>query len=418
MSQHDLPSITLVQQSNAKPKTGEELEVLGKQAAVRFLCGEQNLTDAVVETVKKAGLSPEQVKRVVEFANTHAFLEEFKKEGNHKVVEFSDGPADASAILKDLNDGGGGTVFDRGDGDYNTPPPDTAKTASANMDRLGLEDRDLAEAFGATNPNIPYAEPMQDSWELRQKVAGTYEAVSDELSALETVFMDVCDGLYNEVKTAAMNGMPLGQVVAAWHQTGAESEVVKAAFEVMTPRLLDQGVFSSRQQMGESLEMNKIAGVVNEKHPLVQGYKDFSECLYKLAALREAGDELAAHADTLNTFLKQATEKTAVTQLAQQLGTAVGRGIAAVPKAVKGATEVAAKAAPEVEAALGGGTLGKVVGTGVKYSPHAAGAVAAEDLYQRSKYSPAVQGAKNLVLSRVPYTQPYMMRQYRLQRRM
>lgn len=412
MAQPDLPSVTLVQQSNAQPKTGEELEVLGKQAANMYLCSETDLTDAVIETVKKAGLSPEQVKRVVEFANTHAFLQEFKKEGaDHKVIEFPGGPADASVILKDLNDGGGGTVFDRGDGDYNVPPQDTAKTASANMDRLGVEDRRLAEVFGVTQPNIPYAEPLQDSWELRQKVAGAYDMLTSELSTLETCFMDVCDNLYNEVKTAAMAGTPLGHIVAAWERSTENPEQVKAAFQMLTPRLLDNGVFPNREAMGNSLEMYKVAGAVNVEHPLVQHYNDFGELIIKMAQLREARDELASSADTLNTFLKHATEKVSVSQLAAQLG----KGVGLTGKAVKGAVEGAAKLAPEVEAALGGGTLGKAVGAGVKYSPHAAGALAAEEAHQRIKHSPVTGGVRRFITERIPYTQANLHRQYRLQ---
>jgi hypothetical protein len=111
----DLPFQALLQQAHARSVSGEELEAFGKKAAAQYSRGDGSLTEAVVETVKHAGLSPEQVKRVVEFANTTAYLTEFKKEGSHhRVVEFQGGPADPSAVLQDLNDGGGGTVFDVG----------------------------------------------------------------------------------------------------------------------------------------------------------------------------------------------------------------------------------------------------------------------------------------------------------------
>jgi len=128
----DLPRQGLLQQLNAHPHSGEYLEVLGKRAAARWSSGDhKTLTDAVTETVKQAQLSPEQVKRVVEFANTDAYLTEFKKEGGeHHVIDFHGGPADASEILKDLNDGGGGSVFDRGTGDYNAPPNDMKISSS------------------------------------------------------------------------------------------------------------------------------------------------------------------------------------------------------------------------------------------------------------------------------------------------
>lgn len=128
---HDMPSVTLLQQSHAIPKTGEELEVLGKHAAKQYAGGAcETLNEAVVETVKHAGLSPEQVRRVIEFANVNAYLTEFGKEGSaHKYIEFHGGPADPAEVLRDLNDGGGGTIFDRGLADYSIQP-EAPKTAS------------------------------------------------------------------------------------------------------------------------------------------------------------------------------------------------------------------------------------------------------------------------------------------------
>lgn len=130
---HDLPSGILLQQAHSRPISGEELEVLGKQAACKYVEGcAPTLSAAVVETVKSAGLSPEQVRRVVEFANTDAYLQDFKKEGaQHRFISFDGGPADPSEVLKDLNDGGGGTVFDHGGLEhYLMSPEDVVKHSS------------------------------------------------------------------------------------------------------------------------------------------------------------------------------------------------------------------------------------------------------------------------------------------------
>lgn len=119
------------QQRQARPVSGGELEQMGKSAAERWSVGAYpSLHEAVVGTVKCARLSPEQVKRVVEFANTTAYLTEFRKEGmGHKYIDFGEGgPANPSTVLQDLNDGGGGTVFDTGKtaslsvNAYATPP--------------------------------------------------------------------------------------------------------------------------------------------------------------------------------------------------------------------------------------------------------------------------------------------------------
>ena len=113
-----------LQQLSAKRVDGSTLEIMGKEAASAWCSGEEpTLNDAVISRVKHAGLSPEQVRRVIEFANVDAYRQEFQKESStHKIVDFGPaGPASPSVVFQDLNDGGGGTVFDLGDRDYNSP---------------------------------------------------------------------------------------------------------------------------------------------------------------------------------------------------------------------------------------------------------------------------------------------------------
>ena len=390
----DLPSLALLQQSHATPKTGSDLELFGKAAASKFLCGEcSSLSTSVVETVKKAGLSPEQVRRVVEFTNTDAFLQEFKKEGSSKVIEFQGGPANYSDVLKDLNDGGGGTVFDKGNLDYQMPPPDTAKTASLNRERLGLEETKLAEAFGVDESPLPYAEPLQDSLDVKEKLARAYDEFTGQINQLESQYMTCLDGLYNNVKQAALGGTTLGQVVSAWSTVTAEPEFVKAAFSQLTPRLLQSGVFLSKEAIGESLIKTASAGVVNEEHPLVQDFALFCETLSKLAAHRGARDDVSESLDQISTFLKAASVKEVASGL---------KG------AWKGLSSAAEKAAPGA-----GRVAGKSTEFAVKHSPKALAGTAGVAGYQKVKDSPTT----HRVLSFVPGTRQHKIRQYYKQQR-
>jgi hypothetical protein len=304
---NDLPSTILLQQLGARPKGGEDLEVFGKEAANKYVRGtSRTLTEAVVETVKQAGLSPEQVRRVVEFANVDAFLQEFRKEGQkHKVIEFAGGPANYPDVLRDLNDGGGGTVYDTGSSDYNAPPPDLAKTANRNRDRLGTENVKLAQAFQAEDTPIPFENPWQESIELREKLAAAHAGVSSALSSLEVHYVDVLDHLYGLVKQAALGGTTLGEIVAAWSSVNQEPIFMKAAFSQLTPRLLDGGVFPSRGAIGESLVKTAAAGLVNTEHPLISTYTDFCDTLTKLAKTRKVQEELGSALGTMNTFVQK-----------------------------------------------------------------------------------------------------------------
>jgi len=576
---HDLPSIALLQQSHAIPKSGEELEVLGKAAAKKYASGRcPTLNEAVVDTVKHGGLSPEQVRRVVEFANVNAYLSEFGKEGSaHKYVEFNGGPANPAEVLRDLNDGGGGTVFDRGLADY-SHDPETPKTASllsknmAVMERMktaavhlgvasmndvfddmatdasrrhqappyagfdpfgdqqrkaqvhmlsamtgrqpvvhkyaeipmdpgimpqqpslsdetrsmiggtggelasagpGTEDPNappgvpgydplpehmklmaqhmklmqtragggtqapspatpagdplapkvasldfnpsetmLEQAFSAVDEPYPYANPMQDSLELHDKLAGAADHLTSELSMLETAFHDTLDQVYHEVKVAALEGVPLGQVLAAWQQVVPSPEYVKTAFMYIGPRLQKEGVFESLDDIGASLEKTAHRGMVNTEHPLISTMADYCTVLDKLAEVREARDELTQERNRLDFFLKRAAA------LIPRMAKAVQSGANRAGEVLGSAAERGAGAVltdnPETAALIGRGvkTLTKAAPATVA---GATGLVAADEVYDRAKYSPTVRKGTNLVLSHaVPSSVPYQQREYAL----
>lgn len=577
---HDLPSIALLQQSHAIPKSGEELEVLGKSAARKYVSGHcPTLNEAVVDTVKHGGLSPEQVRRVVEFANVNAYLTEFNKEGGaHKYVEFHGGPANPAEVLRDLNDGGGGTVFDRGLADYShdPEPQKTAALLSKNLEvmgrmktasvRLGVasmndvfddmatdasrrhqappyagfdpfgdqqrkaqvhmlsamtgrqpvvhkyagipmdpgivpqqpslsdetrsmiggsggelaaagpatEDPNaapgvpgydplpehmklmaqhmklmqtragggtqapvpatpagdpmapkvaaaldfnpaetmLAQAFSAVDEPYPYADPMQDSLELREKLAGAADHMTSELSMLETAFHDTLDQVYHEVKVAALEGVPLGQVLAAWQQVVPSPEYVKTAFLYIGPRLQEEGVFDSLDDIGASLEKTAHRGMVNTEHPLVSTMADYCTVLDKLAEVREAREELLQERNRLDFFLKRAAA------IIPRMAKAVQSGANRAGDVLGAAAERGASALlvdnPETAA-----NIGKGVRAVTRATPGAAtvagGLLLGDEVHDRTKYSPTANKVLNSILARTsPSSLPYREREQRM----
>jgi hypothetical protein len=413
----DLPVSLLMQQEKARPRTGEELETFGKHAARSFLGGEcKTLSEAVVETVKSAGLAPEQVKRVVEFANSSAYLQKFASEGpNHKVISFKGGPADFSDVIKDLNDGGSKTASvhsSSGLQDYATPPPNVEQLAARNMDRFGSVDTKLAEAFGVVEQEYPYEDPLRDVHDLRDKIAGLYDEATLELSTLENEYLTVSDELFQQVKQAALEGIPLGAVVKAMGEVTVDPELFKTAFAMLTPRLVQNQVFRNEAAMADSLAKYAGAGLVNPDHPLLTAFGEYCGTLQKLAATREVQTDAATQLDVLSTYMSKAAS--AAVAAAEKV-----RGVAGhIPKVWGAATDLAARASKPVSefaTTLGGETAGQIAGGIVEYSPHIAAGLAAEEGYQRAKNNPAIQAGKNFVAARVPYTHQNMMRQYALQ---
>lgn len=395
----DLPSSLKLQQNSARARTGEELETLGKEAASRYVRGgSSSMTHAVVETVKSAGLSPEQVRRVVEFANIDGFHQEFRKEGSgHKVVEFRGGPAVFADVLRDLNDGGT-TVMDKHAHDYSTPPPDVFGLTSRNADRLGLESEKLAEAFGVQEVQLPFADPLRPAFDMKDKLAGMEQDLASQLSTLEEQFLYTTDGLFDAVKQASMDGLELGAVISAWHQVTGRPEFVKQAFVHLTPRLLENRVFSSKEEMGNSL--TKVAsGLLNMQHPIVIHFTDFCELLTKMAEARLAKEEVGVELDKITTFLKAAS----VGDLAE-----AGAGMA--KKLWSSSTAAAAGAAPQVGNAVrqAGQVAGNVAEAATPYLPHAAVGYGALQAYDAANQSPTVQKA----MSYVPGTHQNEVRKY------
>jgi hypothetical protein len=328
-----------------------------------------------------------------------------------KVVSFEGGPASFSDVIRDLNDGGGGSVSDPAPGpsDYSSPPPDVNKLAAANLDFFGRLNEKVAEAFAVSETELPFADPLRDAIEAREKIASLYDEATSEISSLEVELMGVCDDFYGHVKRASLHGVPLGNIVAALSTVESDPVFMKEAFEYLTPKLIENGVFPNFRTLSSSLEKTAQVGTLNPDHPLLGSYRYFCDTVTKLAATTQVRDELQEQLNQVGAFLKTAKDWVDVAE----------QGVRAIPKAWNKVTGIANKAsgpAGELASRLGGPTAGKVVGTAVKYAPHVAAGLAAEDAYQHMKYNPVVRGTSNFVMSRVPYTEQNQIRQYQIQR--
>lgn len=399
----DLPSQGRLQQLHAKPLSGEHLEVLGKSASARYRTGRADtLSDAVVETVKNGGLSPEQVQRVIEFANTDAFLYDFKKEGaGHRVVNIAGGPANPSDVFKDLNDGGGGTVFDRGVSDYNHPP----KTKKASVEPR--VEQAFEQVFAARNPEYPFVDPLAEAYDMQCKLAAAEENMTSELSLLEGMFCDLGERLYKHVKEAALTGSSLGEVVSVLSAAeNATTEHVKVAFSMLSPLLVKEQVFPNGTAVIRSLEkLGSQTRIVNDRHPLVVVFDEFCQTLSKLAQIRAGREQISEGLGQIKTFLKHAADGGLIKKVYDHSGKAgevAGHGAEWLARGLLGS------ASPHAQ------TVGKVVSTGVKHLPTAAALVAGNEVRRNLKYSPTYQGAADTALQFMPGTPQYQQREYEL----
>ena len=261
----------LEQQKAARPIDPGQLESMGKRAAAQFSECKMPLNEAVVSVVKEAMLSPEQVKRVCEFANTAAYLAEFEKAGEVRNVTFDGGPANPSVVLKDLNDGSAPAIHQIKTADYE-PPTGHYKTA-------GASDSILAEAFGvpagmekvASVDHMAHANAIEEIADMKVRLDAVHDDLMSKVSHSEVFLDDVKSDLYDSVRQEIMDGASLGDVASAWANYGDTNQVKEAT------KLVQRNLFRDRvlnaEQIDASLRKTASAGSVpNPDHPVVERF--------------------------------------------------------------------------------------------------------------------------------------------------
>lgn len=284
-------SLGMLQQQMANPVDPGQLEMFGKKAAALYGQG-SSLSDAVVEVVKEARLSPEQVKRVCEFANTSAYLQEFEKAGEVRNVTFEGpGPADPSVVLKELNDGSAPAIHQVSDEDY-APPGGSYKLSSA--------DSLLAGAFGigqgmdktasAAPGHSIKASGLEEIYDLKVRLEGTRNHFMSKLSSsqvfLDDIQKDFCDAVEQEV----VNGRSMGDISRACRGFGTPF-MFKHAMKIASDHLEKLGTLNKVQQVN-SMRKVSSAKVVNPNHPLIERFQAFVKVATEHRKLRHAIDIL------------------------------------------------------------------------------------------------------------------------------
>lgn len=271
-------------QRAAKPVDPEQLELMGKRAAALYRDGKHNLSEAVVATVKEACLSPEQVKRVCEFANTSAYLSEFEKAGEMRNVTFSGGPADPGYVLKDLNDGGNPALNNVGSADYQAPLT-SYKTASIGMDKIaeafGLPTDGVktASAVSHTRDHARHIDPADDVNDLRLGLERAKEDAISKLASARILYDGLAKDLCASVTQAVETGTSLGDIGRAWSGYTEDARLYKEAMYKVATHLKARGHKDLNM-------MAKVASVIpNPAHPVMASYVAFTKVAHACRVL-------------------------------------------------------------------------------------------------------------------------------------
>lgn len=276
----------LAQQQAARNVDPEQLEAMGKRAAALYAERGNSLSEAVVETVKEARLAPEQVKRVCEFANTAAYIQEFEKGGEVRNVTFPGGPADPSSVLKDLNDG-------------SSPPPFQVKTAAYRPPeghyKLAMADNVLAEAFEAhsgmeksASDHFSRASSGEEIADLKTRLDGVKDDLMSKLSSSGVLFDDVKAALCEVTRQEVLDGASLGDVVTAWSSFSPSTMMLKEAVALVGGYLNATGDMAKEAQKASLTKTANAGRLPNPDHPVVDRFIAFTKIAFEHRKLQEA----------------------------------------------------------------------------------------------------------------------------------
>lgn len=163
-----------------------DLEQLGKDAAIKYISDNVDLNESILKTAQNNNLNRQQINRVVESANTDAYLHLIKKaEDNY--VDFP--LADASAVYSQLNRPSETT---NSSDDYDAPP---IKTAS--VDIFNIDDATFEKTASA---KIRYSELRKEASEIE----GKCNYIFDQSEITRGEFIGNYNSLWNLTKQAVL----------------------------------------------------------------------------------------------------------------------------------------------------------------------------------------------------------------------
>jgi len=187
----------------------------------------------------------EQVRRVVEHANTEAFNAKFASTcGDFRVVDIDDGPADPAQVLQNLNNAARTSEVLRGTSDYDMSPGFTDVSPFPEVGVEGTHDGAIAKVA-----------------HLQSRLSGARQEVFDSIESHKLQASDALVDLASHVKSAAVNGASMDSLHRAWARIDAE------VAEKVAPKLA---------YLAESVQGVKVAGEVNPGHPVCTTFAKFA----------------------------------------------------------------------------------------------------------------------------------------------
>lgn len=311
----------------------ESLEMMGKQAANMFLDQGIALNDGIAKlAAEHKEVSAEQVKRIVEFANTAVYLarhDQSKTAGaEHSYPQFD--LADAGRIIQDLSDGARPTVVTKTDIDYSRQSK-KEKVSSAQTEEA------LTELFKVASSEKDYSREsiVHAVMAAKESLISLKDNLQDRYNQHEALFKEATADFYDQMKRHVLDGGSFGEAYAALKAGVGES--VHSYMEPIVKGLIQEKVASYQDLKAQFASAEKLAHrVVNPDHPLLHSFSAMSMAGEELQKVSYSLTEIDTELDTVQEFIKKAYfTKEAIgplAGLAARAGPAIGRGLSTMAR--------------------------------------------------------------------------------------
>lgn len=294
---HDDLTQYLLNDRQAAPLSPESLEMMGKQAANHYLEAGVPLSEGIAKLASAhADINSDQIKRVVEFANTavHLGLHDKDKQAGlpDSYPQFE--LADADRIVGSLTDAARPTRTKPISVEYSRRHQ-SEKLSAATSDALLA---DLFKTAGTEELDYTKDYVIDDVMGVKSDLTSLKEHIQHSAQELDVLYKTASEEFYELSKRHLLEGGPFADIVAAARVPGVPYEKVAEALQPHVTRLIKEKV-ASPQELRNGVEgFEKVAHrVVNPSHPLVTSFRAIlasDEEITKVAvALKDVDVELA-----------------------------------------------------------------------------------------------------------------------------
>jgi len=288
--------------------TPEKLELMGKEAASLLIEKNVPLTDGVVKIASQhPDMNAEQVRRVVEFANTAAYLSFHDKNktagSEHSYPQFV--LADPQAVLKKLSNAQSqeGQVADV---TYLASPsrssistPERERALEELFLGTGSQAKTAAVDFTPESAAEVIVNAKHDLIDLRDNLASSGERFEILLKTAEADY-------YDSMKRHLMDGGSFVDVLRGANETGLPSQKIASILGPFIKRLIDEKVASVDEITLQSRGLSKVAHrVVDPTHPFVAGFSALHNLLDETEKVASALEDVDMQLDRVKQAIRE-----------------------------------------------------------------------------------------------------------------